>query len=107
MTHLDHISHVRALASSAMNDGDGPVCVCPTCGLTTLLLRSTLAARDWSAEDTRRVTIESADFRGGHAYLAGVEVDGKQVYRIEHHPHEVLDRDVIADIESALHRGDQ
>lgn len=79
-------------------------CVCPTCGVTELLLRSALAqvVPDFNPS---RVTIWTNDFRGGaYPYIATVRVDDVEVYRIHQQPDEVFGREVMADLRTALRR---
>jgi hypothetical protein len=81
---------------------DAP-CRCPTCGVTTLLLRSKLRLRGLEEPDVKRVTVEGADFRGGaYPYIASVRVDGQEVFRIYRRPDEALEEDAIRDIERRL-----
>lgn len=81
-------------------------CGCPTCGVVQVVLRSALASRGVSAADTRRVEVRGFDFGcAAYPYIATVEVDGRQVYRIHAMLNEVLAEDVLHDIEQALGRG--
>lgn len=78
-------------------------CICPTCGVTTLLLRTALIRRGVSQADSKRVAVRANDFRGAaHPYLASVRVDGMEVARIQHRPDEALAEDVLHDIERRL-----
>lgn len=112
MTTQDHIARVRRLATQAMAweaQDDSPVCqiggacTCPTCGLTTALLRSELSGRGWDRADTLRVAT-IAPTEASYPHLASVRVDGVEVYRVHADLAEVLDPEVLADIEAALRR---
>lgn len=111
MTTQDHLARVRKLAAQAeaWEAQDTEVCPidrpcsCPTCGITTMLIRSKLRKDGFSEDDARRVTVRGNDFRGAaHPYIASVRVDDREVYRIHERPDEALDAEVLADLERRL-----
>lgn len=116
MTTEDHMARVRRLAEQSrrweaqddhVHDAcpiDAEVCCCPTCGLTTQLVRGKLVSRGWSREDAARVTTAPPTEAASYPYIASVRVDGREVYRVHSDLAEAADADVMGDIEAALKR---
>lgn len=107
MTHLDLLERIKADRAADVPGAHCTLdrCVCPTCGVTEVLLRAALSRRKVRNFDLKRVTLRANDFAGGaHPHVASVRVDGVEVYRIHARPDEVFAADVMQDIENALRR---